>query len=80
MQIDLAGPNRMLRIRIPSGKKDLDTAASLAHELQHAVEILSDKRVRTTSDLFALYQRVALDPPSTSSTSNTFSIRNCRSY
>jgi len=63
MQVDQAGPNRMLRLRIPAGKADADAIASIGHELQHALEILSDKCVRTTDDLYALYQRIGLDPP-----------------
>lgn len=64
MQLEQAGPNRMLRIHIPPGKADVDAAGSIAHELQHAVEVLADRRIRTTDDLFALCHMIGPDPPS----------------
>ena len=64
LHLEQAGPNRLLHIHIPPGKRDVDAAGSIAHELQHAVEVLSDRRVKTTDDLFALYYRIGLDPAS----------------
>ena len=64
MHLEQAGPNRLLHIHIPPGKRDVDAAGSIAHELQHAVEVLTDRRVKTTDDLFALYYRIGLDGPS----------------
>jgi hypothetical protein len=66
MHLDQAGPNRMLRIYIPPGKGGIEAAGSIAHELQHAIEILSNRSVRTTDDLFTLFQMIGLDPPSSS--------------
>jgi hypothetical protein len=63
LSLQYAGRNRVLRIRIPPGKRDADAAGSIGHELQHAVEVLSDRRVKTTNDMFALFQRIGLDPP-----------------
>ena len=60
MQLDQAGPNRMLRIRITPGRSDDDAIVAVGHELQHATEVLSDSRVKTTSDMFILYQRIGL--------------------
>jgi hypothetical protein len=63
MHLEQAGPNRLLHIHSPPGKRGVDAAGSIAHELQHVVEVLSDPRVKTTDDLFALYYRIGLDGP-----------------
>ena len=64
MQLDQAGPNRMLRIHITLRRPDDETIVAIGHELQHAMEVLGDTRVRTTRDMFLLYQRIGLRPPS----------------
>ena len=63
MRLDQAGPNRMLRIRVTPNRQDDETIVSIGHELQHAMEVLSNDWVRTTDDMFVLYQRLGLDPP-----------------
>jgi len=63
MLLDQAGPNRMLRIRLTAKRHDDDTIGSIGHELSHAVEVLSDENVKSTKDMFVLYQRIGLDPP-----------------
>ena len=60
MQLDQAGPNRMLRIHMTSGRPDDEAIIAVGHELQHAMEVLGDSRVRTTNDMFVLYQRIGL--------------------
>jgi hypothetical protein len=60
MQLDQAGPNRMLRIHITTGRPDDEAIIAIGHELQHAMEVLSDTPVRTTRDMFVLYQRIGL--------------------
>jgi hypothetical protein len=60
MQLDQAGPNRMLRIHITPGRPDDEAIIAVGHELQHAMEVLGDSRVRTTRDMFVLYQRIGL--------------------
>jgi hypothetical protein len=60
MQLDQAGPNRMLRIRMTRGRSNDETIIAVGHELQHAMEVLGDSRVRTTCDMFVLYQRIGL--------------------
>ena len=60
MQLDQAGPNRMLRIRITAARPDDEAIVAVGHELQHAMEVLGDPRVRTTRDLFLLYQRIGM--------------------
>ena len=53
-----AGPNRMLRVVVDSsGQSDIDTMASLGHELRHALEVLNEPSVRTGYGMLALYKR-----------------------
>ncbi len=63
MQLDQAGPNRLLRIHISPGRTDDEAIIAVGHELQHALEVLADRRVRTTRDMFVLYQRIGLRTP-----------------
>jgi hypothetical protein len=64
MQLEQSGPNRILRIRITPNGSDRDSIVSIGHELQHAMEVLGDTRVRSTEDMFVLFHRIGLDPPS----------------
>jgi hypothetical protein len=45
--VTISGQNRLLRILVDPRKSDRDLMASLAHELQHAVEVLSERTVRS---------------------------------
>ena len=59
--ITIAGPNRMLFILVDARPSDCDLMGSIGHELQHAVEVLSDRQVRTgPRDATALQRAVAL--------------------
>jgi hypothetical protein len=53
-----AGAVRYLRIEISTTLNDRDTLATLAHELQHAVEIGEARDVRSNADVCALYHRI----------------------
>jgi hypothetical protein len=51
-----AGPNRMLRVVVDSTRRaDIETMASLGHELRHALEVLAHSSVRTGGGMFQLY-------------------------
>jgi len=50
----------MLRIHFAPGRPDDEATIAIGHELQHAMEVLGDTRVRTTRDMFVLYQRIGL--------------------
>jgi len=53
-----AGPNRMLRVVVDSSRQaDIETMASLGHELTHAREVLAEPSVRTGAGMFNLYRR-----------------------
>jgi len=52
------GPNRVLRILVDPRSADRDLMANIGHELQHAVEVLSDRNVRSFSAMTLLYMRI----------------------
>ena len=50
-----AGPYRVLRLNVAGGKNDIETMASIAHELRHALEVLSEPSVRSGAGMYQLY-------------------------
>jgi hypothetical protein len=54
-----AGPNRLLRIVVNRSGAALDVMASLGHELQHALELLSDRTATTDAGAYLFFQRTA---------------------
>lgn len=55
-RIEIAGPNRILRIGVRfRGRDSLDIAASIGHELQHALELLEKPWVATEADMLAVW-------------------------
>jgi hypothetical protein len=52
-----AGPQRVLRVNVAGGKNDVETMASIAHELRHALEVLSEPGVRSSDGMYQLYTR-----------------------
>jgi hypothetical protein len=56
--ITSAGPNRVLRILIDGRKTDREAMGSIGHELQHAVEVLSDPTVRNLGQMYRLYDQI----------------------
>ena len=61
MWMETAGSNRYLRVVIDRGKTDSDVEvmASIGHELQHAVEALSESGVTDGTLLYRFFQRLA---------------------
>ena len=53
-----AGPYRYLRATLSTEQTSDQLIATLAHELQHAVEVVSDDRVVSEETLVALYKRI----------------------
>jgi hypothetical protein len=51
------GPYRVLRVNVARGKDDIETMASIAHELRHALEVLSEPGVRSSHGMYQLYTR-----------------------
>ena len=58
--------DRILWVRIDPRKKGFDLMASIGHELQHAVEVLSEPRVTSTAAMTLFYLRVGRSGPSQS--------------
>jgi hypothetical protein len=53
--VTLAGPNRLLKVVIDERRLGIDAKASLGHELQHALEVLSDPTVTTNAAIYRFY-------------------------
>ena len=53
-----AGPYRYLRATLSADQTANQQIASLAHELQHAVEVVEDIKVEDEKTLIALYKRI----------------------
>ena len=69
LSVGIAGPRRVLRILVnPRWSSGCDMVQSIAHELQHALEVLADKNVRTTTGMFRLFERIG---PTSSGTFET---------
>jgi hypothetical protein len=64
--VTLAGPYRLLFIRLSTRARDLDLTASIAHELQHALEVLADRSLRSSGAIgdFYRYTRQSATRPS----------------
>jgi hypothetical protein len=63
LAVQVAGPFRVLRIRIAARGRDCALMAQIGHELQHAIEILSDPHVTDGASAYALLERIAPGGP-----------------
>jgi hypothetical protein len=54
----VAGPYRLLRVVVDERKGGTEAAASIAHELQHALEVLHHRRVRSAAEMHGLFERI----------------------
>src|SRR5215813_6840808 len=61
-----AGNHRVLRLVVDQQKADWALLPTIAHELEHAYEVLGDPEVRSANDMYALYVRIGIDPPQAS--------------
>jgi hypothetical protein len=52
------GAHRVLRILVDPRTADRDLMAFVGHELQHAVEVLSNRNVRSSGAMTLLYKRI----------------------
>jgi hypothetical protein len=57
--VSTAGVFRMLWVTIDTRRVDSELIASIGHELQHAIEILSNPDVRSTAAMYIFYSRFA---------------------
>jgi hypothetical protein len=58
LTVRVAGPNRLLRIIVDIHRSLGDLLASIGHELQHAVEVLSDPHVTDTRSIYFFFDRI----------------------
>ena len=58
LTVRVAGPNRLLRIFVDIHRSHGDLLASIGHELQHAVEALSDPHVTDTRSIYFFFDRI----------------------
>ena len=56
----VAGPNRILRVIVDDRKGSSEAIASIAHELQHAREVLVHRDVRNGAAMYGLFERIGL--------------------
>jgi hypothetical protein len=68
ISVTVAGPYRLLRIRIDSHRPRRAVVASLGHELRHAVEVLREPGIRNN---FALFHFLQLTTPTAQATFET---------
>ena len=68
MSLTMAGAYRVLRVVVDRRRVDLDLTASVGHELQHAVEILSNRSLTASIDLYFFYRREGTHQPDSGST------------
>jgi hypothetical protein len=59
LHVQVAGPFRVLHVRIENRKLDCHLMASIGHELQHVIEILSDPHVTDSVSAYFFYDRIA---------------------
>jgi len=53
----VAGPNRMLRVIVDDRRRsEVDTMASIGHELRHALEVLTESNITTGVGMFNFYR------------------------
>jgi hypothetical protein len=64
LSLELSGANRLLRVFVtPSRAPGCELIGSIGHELQHAVEVLSNSRIRSNAELFSFFHRMRTETP-----------------
>lgn len=59
LSVKVAGPYRILRILLDLHRELSQLIGSLGHELQHALEVLSDARLTTSQAAYLFYAQIA---------------------
>jgi hypothetical protein len=61
MWMEVSGPNRFLRVVVDghSARSDVEVMASIGHELQHAIEALSEQALTNGVQLYSFFGRLA---------------------
>jgi|SRR5215467_14259671 len=58
LSVKIAGPSRLLRIRVDARRSYCQLSLDIGHELQHAIEILANPGVRDWHTAYSLFQRI----------------------
>jgi hypothetical protein len=59
LSVTLAGPYRLLRILVETRKTPgCELLEALGHELQHAIEVLNERQVRSTDQVYHFFDRL----------------------
>ena len=56
LSVTQSGPHRLLRIVVDTRRASQDLAGAIGHELQHALEVLHDRTVTSSSAMFFFYK------------------------
>ena len=63
LTVQVSGPFRVLRIKVDARRRDCTLMALVGHELQHAIELLSDPHVTDGVSAYFLLDRLAPGGP-----------------
>ena len=55
--VTLAGPYRLIWVKVDTRRADWDLMGSIGHELRHAVEVLGNPRITNTISMHFFYER-----------------------
>jgi len=58
LSVKVAGPNRLLRIQVDARLKDCELIEGIGHELQHAIEILSNPHVTDMHSAYSMFEQI----------------------
>jgi hypothetical protein len=62
LTLTLAGPNRILRVLVDTQRPDCEVMASIGHELWHAVEVLRERWIRSTGEMYGFITKGGQNP------------------
>jgi hypothetical protein len=57
LSVTPAGDYRILRVLVDARQRDWEVMASIGHELQHAIEVLSNPMLTSTEAVYLFYSR-----------------------
>jgi hypothetical protein len=63
LAVQVSGPFRVLRIKVDARRLDCGLMARIGHELQHAIEILSDPSVTDGVRAYSFFERISPGEP-----------------
>src|SRR5437899_3553407 len=56
--VTVAGPNRILRVKVDTRKVDSDLMSSIGHELRHTIEVLGNRTVTSQVAMYFFYSQM----------------------